>query len=103
MLVLSCRLDQSIRIGKDIELYVVSIQGQNVRLGIRAPKDVRVMRSELIEFESQAEPSEPTERYLPTMAVTASCDGPLSHMVADSARSCSSSASSFSCSTSSIS
>ena len=47
MLVLSRRRDESIKIGDDIEIMVVDIRGDRVRLGIKAPGDVRVHRNEV--------------------------------------------------------
>lgn len=49
MLVLSRMKNQTIRIGDDIEITVVSIRGDKVRLGISAPKHVEVHRSEVYE------------------------------------------------------
>ncbi len=50
MLVLSRHKDESIIIGGNIEVTVVHIQGDKVRLGITAPKDVRVDRKEIHEL-----------------------------------------------------
>jgi carbon storage regulator len=47
MLVLSRRSGESIVIGDDIVITVVSVQGGRVRLGIQAPRSVGVNRSEL--------------------------------------------------------
>ncbi len=47
MLVLSRKIDESIRISDEIELIVVDIIGDRVKLGINAPKDVRILRSEI--------------------------------------------------------
>lgn len=47
MLVLTRRNGESIKIGKDIAIKVVSIQGNRVRLAIEAPEDVAVLRGEL--------------------------------------------------------
>jgi carbon storage regulator len=47
MLVLTRRLDESIVIDGDITVTIVRVQGDKVRLGIEAPKDVGVRRSEL--------------------------------------------------------
>ncbi|MER3412779.1 MAG: carbon storage regulator [Armatimonadota bacterium] len=47
MLVLSRREHQSIMIGDDIEIVVLDIRGEQVRLGIRAPKDVTILRQEI--------------------------------------------------------
>lgn len=52
MLVLSRRKAESIRIGNDIEVYVVEIRGSRVRLGIRAPQEIPVLRSEVAVRES---------------------------------------------------
>lgn len=48
MLVLSRKLNETIVIGGDIRIKVVGINGGQVRLGIEAPGDVRVMREELL-------------------------------------------------------
>ncbi len=49
MLVLSRKLNEAIQIGDRITLRVVQIRGNRVRLGIEAPANVRVLRSELSE------------------------------------------------------
>ena len=49
MLVLSRQRDQTIMIGDDIEVTVVDIRGDKVRLGITAPKTVSVHRKEVYE------------------------------------------------------
>ena len=49
MLVLSRRRDESIVIGEDIEITVVDIRGDKVRLGIQAPFSIGVHRRELRE------------------------------------------------------
>lgn len=46
-LILTRRLNQSIRIGDDLEITVVEVRGDQVRLGITAPKDVAVHRKEV--------------------------------------------------------
>lgn len=48
MLILQRRSGESIRIGDDIEITIVSIEGGRVRLAISAPSDVPILRSELI-------------------------------------------------------
>ena len=47
MLVLSRRKAERIQIGENIEILVVEIRGGRVRLGIRAPQEIRVLRSEI--------------------------------------------------------
>jgi carbon storage regulator len=47
MLVLARRLNQSIMIGNDIEVVIVDIKGEQVKIGIKAPKNVSVHRTEV--------------------------------------------------------
>lgn len=54
MLVLSRRKNQSIVIGDNIEISVVDIQGDVIRIGIDAPKEVSIYRKELLEEVKQA-------------------------------------------------
>ena len=49
MLVLSRQRDQTIMIGDDIEITVVDIRGDKVRLGINAPSQIPVHRKEVYE------------------------------------------------------
>ncbi|KGR83795.1 carbon storage regulator CsrA [Lysinibacillus odysseyi] len=49
MLVLSRKKTESIMIGDHIEVKVLSIEGDQVKLGIVAPKSVKVHRSEVFE------------------------------------------------------
>jgi len=49
MLVLSRRKNESIMIGEDIEIVIADVRGDNVRLGITAPKYVPVHRREVYE------------------------------------------------------
>lgn len=49
MLVLSRKKGQSIMIGNDIEISVIDIQGEQVRIGINAPGNVKVYRKEVYE------------------------------------------------------
>ena len=47
MLVLARRINESIMIGDEIEIVVVEIKGEKIRLGIRAPRSVSVHRAEV--------------------------------------------------------
>lgn len=47
MLVLSRCREQSIMVGEDVEIKIVDIQGNKVRLGITAPRSVSVHRMEV--------------------------------------------------------
>ena len=49
MLVLSRRPEQSFRLGDDITVTVLGIDGDRVKLGIRAPRNVVVLRQELFQ------------------------------------------------------
>ncbi|HEY7961260.1 MAG TPA: carbon storage regulator CsrA [Solirubrobacteraceae bacterium] len=54
MLVLTRKSNQSIMIGDDIEVSVLSVVGEKVRIGIQAPQDVPVFRTEIyVEIQRQ--------------------------------------------------
>ena len=50
MLVLSRRKDEAIVIDGQIEIEVLKVSGNTVRLGIKAPRHVKVLRGELAPF-----------------------------------------------------
>ncbi|RXZ01851.1 carbon storage regulator CsrA [Fictibacillus sp. S7] len=47
MLVLTRRTDEAIKIGDDIEITILGIEGDQVKLGINAPKQVEIHRKEI--------------------------------------------------------
>lgn len=47
MLILTRKENESIRIGDDVEVFVKEISGNRVVVGIKAPRDVLILRSEL--------------------------------------------------------
>jgi carbon storage regulator len=49
MLVLSRKKGQSIMIGHDIEISIIDVQGEQIRLGINAPRSVTIHRKEVFE------------------------------------------------------
>ncbi len=49
MLILARKENQSIMIGDDIEVTIVSIKGDHIKIGINAPNDVKVYRKEIFE------------------------------------------------------
>lgn len=64
MLVLTRKPDQSIMVGTDIEITVLEVRGEQVRLGIRAPRHVAVHRKEVfdqIRLENQNASALPTD------------------------------------------
>jgi carbon storage regulator len=61
MLVLTRKSNQSIMIGDDIQVSVLSIAGEKVRIGIQAPKEIPVFRTEIY-VEIHGEEDEGTPR-----------------------------------------
>lgn len=65
MLVLTRKVNQSIVIGDGIEIVVLEVRGEQVRIGIKAPKEVAVHRKEVfdqIQAENEAAQSvEPSD------------------------------------------
>ncbi len=49
MLVLARKLKEAIQIGDDIEVKVLSVENGVVKLGIEAPRDIEILRTELLE------------------------------------------------------
>lgn len=47
MLILSRKVGESLKIGDDIEIFVTEIKGDKVRLGISAPSELKINRTEL--------------------------------------------------------
>jgi carbon storage regulator len=47
MLVLSRNMNESIMIDDDVEIVIVKVQGNKVRLGIKAPRNIAVNRKEI--------------------------------------------------------
>jgi carbon storage regulator CsrA len=74
MLVLTRKLDESIRIGDDIKITVLRIKGNTIRIGIEAPRDVRVVRSELTFGEASS--TQPVSKHDDQATVTTIVDSP---------------------------
>lgn len=49
MLALSRKIGEELLIGKDIKLVVLGIKGKIVSLGIEAPRDIKILRKELLD------------------------------------------------------
>ena len=62
MLVLTRKSNQSIMIGDDVEVSILSVMGDKVRIGIQAPQEVPVFRTEIyLEIQRQQGEGKPTE------------------------------------------
>ena len=49
MLILSRKADETIVIGEEVEITILSIQGSQVKLGIKAPQEIDIYRTEILE------------------------------------------------------
>ena len=49
MLILTRKPGKAVRIGDSIEVYILEVKGDLVRLGIQAPRDVAIVRHEMID------------------------------------------------------
>ena len=47
MLVITRRIGESVKIGDDITVYIMKQDGKQVKMGIEAPREVLILRSEL--------------------------------------------------------
>lgn len=47
MLILSRKVDEKIKIGNDISIQIIGISGDQVKIGVDAPKTVKVFRQEV--------------------------------------------------------
>jgi len=81
MLVLTRKSNQSIMIGDAIEISVLSVMGEKVRIGIQAPRDVPVFRKEVY-LEIQREKREAAVEQKPdaTEAVRAEVEAALNKL-----------------------
>ena len=52
MLVLTRKLQETIKIGDEVTIHILRVKGSTVRLGIDAPREIRVIRGELADKES---------------------------------------------------
>lgn len=66
MLALSRKNNQSIMIGNDIEITILDIRNDQVKIGIRAPKDVGIYRKEIY-LQIQEENKQAVETEVPDL------------------------------------
>ena len=55
MLVLKRRIGEHLAIGDSIKVYVLGLKGNQVEVGIEAPRDIRVLRGEVKPYEEKEE------------------------------------------------
>ena len=49
MLILSRKIDEKIKIGNDITITLIDVHGDQVKIGVEAPKEVKVFRQEVFD------------------------------------------------------
>ena len=78
MLVLTRKSNQSIMVGDEIEISVLAIMGEKVRIGIEAPRSVPVFRKEVyLEIQQGRDPSEDRKKVDEALGQLSSpADGP---------------------------
>ena len=82
MLVLTRKQKESIKIGDSIVVTILRVQGNSVRVGIEAPRDVRVVRGELTaskpaeQEQEEAEPQVIEFRFAPEAPAADAKPGP---------------------------
>jgi carbon storage regulator len=77
MLVLTRKPNQSIMIGDDIEVSVLSVVGEKVRIGIHAPQDIPVFRTEIYVEIQREQGDQGDQDGAPHEAVSAEVDDAL--------------------------
>lgn len=73
MLILSRKIDEKIKIGEDITLTIIEIRGDQVKIGVEAPKNVKVFRQEVfeaIQSENKAAATQPSADQLSKLLST---------------------------------
>lgn len=83
MLVLTRKTQEKIQIGDNIVLTILRVKGQAVRVGIEAPRDVRVLRSELPQSPEAAGETDvkPQHRPEPAVKLAAQTRAPLAGLM----------------------
>ncbi|GHV33571.1 hypothetical protein FACS18949_07870 [Clostridia bacterium] len=71
MLVLTRKLNQSITLGDNVRLTVLAIENDRVSIGVDAPREVRIFRSELLEGTRKSNQESFASQYIPVKMMTA--------------------------------
>ncbi len=53
MLILTRGIGETVTIGHNVRVTILSVKGSQIRIGIEAPKDVRVLREEIVDSGSE--------------------------------------------------
>jgi len=75
MVIVSRDTGQSIVIGDDIKVILLSVSGKSVRLGFVAPDGVHILQAELVEPEEPTEEETPPPKPKPRQSITGICRG----------------------------
>jgi len=70
MLILTRRVGETVMIGNEVTVTVLGVKGNQVRIGVNAPKDVAVHREEIYERIKREEDGEAAPAPRPTLKVT---------------------------------
>lgn len=61
MLVLTRKVNQQIRLGENVTITILRVQGNSIRIGVEAPREVRVVRGELSPLKAEGGPRAPED------------------------------------------
>lgn len=67
MLILTRRVGETLVIAENIEITVLGVKGGQVRIGVKAPRDVTVHREEIVERIKRGDEYTPTNPTTPTV------------------------------------
>lgn len=70
MLILTRRIGEILRIGDDVKVTVLAVQGNQVRIGVDAPRDVAVHREEIYQRIQQGKYQKAPAQHTPSSAST---------------------------------
>lgn len=71
MLILSRKVDEKIKIGTDITITIIEVRGDQVKIGVEAPKSVKVFRQEVfnaIQSENKAAAQAPSAETMSALS-----------------------------------